>query len=94
VGTEGGESGYFDVSEHPEIGFRALMVDTSVIVGPVRLAEGYSLFRVLGKRSTTRALTVFDTLRGNIQRRLLIEKRKEVLEPLRRRAGPRAAGGD
>ncbi len=78
--TKGGESGYFDVSEHPEIGFRALMADTSALVGPIRLAEGFSVFKVLGKRSTTRALTAFDTLKGNIQSRLLSQKRKEVLD--------------
>ena len=75
-----GESGYFDASEHPELGFHALMADTSKMSGPVRLTEGYSIFRVLGKRSTKRALTGFDTLRANIERRLLTEKRKEAME--------------
>jgi peptidyl-prolyl cis-trans isomerase C len=76
----GGESGFFDVAEHPEIGFRALMADTSLLIGPVKLADGYSVFKVLGKRNSTRARTTFDTLRSNVQRRLLTEKRKEILD--------------
>jgi len=76
----GGESGFFDVADHPEIGFRALMADTSALVGPVKLAEGYSVFKVLGKRSTALARTTFDTLRANVRRRLLTEKRKEILD--------------
>jgi len=79
-GKNGGESGYFDVAEHPEIGFHALMADTSTLLGPLKLPEGFSVFRVLGKRSTKRALASFDTLRSNMQRRLLTEKRKATLD--------------
>ncbi|HCA78520.1 MAG TPA: hypothetical protein DEP53_02180 [Bacteroidetes bacterium] len=74
-----GESGLFDVSEHPEVGFRALMADTGTTVGPVNLTEGYSLFKVLARRRTKRALTAFDSLKTNIQQRLIAEKRKESL---------------
>ena len=58
----GGESGYFVVLQHPEIGFRALLADTGTLVGPVKLEEGYSLFTVLGKRRTKEAIVGFDTL--------------------------------
>lgn len=76
----GGESGYFDVAEHAEIGFAALVADTSMLVGPVKLSEGISLFRVLGKRSTKQALSTIDSLKANTRQRLLTEKRKEALD--------------
>lgn len=74
-----GESGYFRVVEHPEIGFRALDADTGKLVGPVQLPEGFSVFTVLGKRSTKEAVTSFDTLTQNVRARILTEKRKQVL---------------
>lgn len=77
--SNGGESGFFDVAEHPEIGFRALMADASMLVGPVTIPEGVSMFKVLGARSTKSARTSFDTLKMNVHRRLLTEKRKEVM---------------
>jgi parvulin-like peptidyl-prolyl isomerase len=74
----GGESGYFLVLQHPEIGFRALLANTGTLVGPVKLDEGYSLFTVLGKRRTKEAIVGFDTLCQNIRKRLLNEKRKQA----------------
>jgi hypothetical protein len=74
----GGESGYFVILQHPEIGFRALLADTGTLVGPVKLEEGYSLFTVLGKRRTKEAIVGFDTLCQNVRERLMIEKRKQT----------------
>ena len=78
----GGESGYFVILQHPEIGFRALLADTGTLVGPVKLEEGYSLFTVLGKRRTKEAIVGFDTLRQNVRERLMIEKRKQTTNHL------------
>ncbi len=77
-----GESGYFQVVQHPEIGVRALIADTGKLIGPVKLPEGYSMFMVLGKRRTKEAYTDFDTLKQNIRTRLLAEKRKQTLDRL------------
>jgi parvulin-like peptidyl-prolyl isomerase len=78
--ANGGESGYFQVLRHPELGFEALIADSGKIVGPVKLPEGYSLFTVLGKRRTKEAVVGFDTLRQNIHARLLGEKRKQTVD--------------
>jgi hypothetical protein len=78
VDKDGGESGYFVILQHPEIGFRALLADTGIIVGPIKLEEGYSLFSVLSKRRTKEAVVGFDTLCQNIRKRLIIEKRKQA----------------
>jgi len=77
-----GESGYFQVVHHPELGFRALWAETGKLVGPVKLPEGYSLFTVLGKRRTKDALVSFDTLQQNIRSRLLNEQRKQAVNRL------------
>jgi len=76
----GGESGYFVILQHPEIGFRALLADTGTLVGPVKLKDGYSLFTVLGKRRTKEAVVGFDTLCRNVRERLTIEKRKQATD--------------
>ncbi len=51
---KGGESGYFNVGARPPLGFAALWTDSGSIGGPVELPEGFSLFRVLGKRVAVR----------------------------------------
>lgn len=48
--ARGGESGFFRVDSIPELGVRALVMDAGRVGGPLRLAEGYSVFEVLGKR--------------------------------------------
>ena len=72
---KGGESGYFVVADRPEIGFRAMMSDTGQVVGPIKTGEGYSLFVVLGTRSTREASVDFATLEENVRTRLLEERR-------------------
>jgi hypothetical protein len=49
-GARGGESGYFAVEQHPEIGIAAIFSDSGSLVGPLSTSEGLSVFRVLGRR--------------------------------------------
>ncbi|HTY59083.1 MAG TPA: peptidylprolyl isomerase, partial [Bacteroidota bacterium] len=76
----GGVSEYFHVGSFPELGVRALLADSGQLVGPVGVAGGYSLFRVLGKHlprgdsavtvdSLRRALHEY--IRSDIRRRSL-----------------------
>ncbi|RPI03747.1 MAG: hypothetical protein EHM64_11835 [Ignavibacteriae bacterium] len=78
--TNGGESGYFLVRQHPDIGFHALCADTGTLVGPLHLTEGYSVFKLIGKRRMKEAGADFDTLRQNIKAWLLTEQRKQVMD--------------
>ena len=76
----GGESGFFPVSEHPVIGFRALEADTGGIIGPLRTPEGYSLFTVLGRRKIPGGnVPAFDSLKAQIGQGLLTGKEQEQL---------------
>jgi hypothetical protein len=56
----GGRSGFFPVSRHPELGFTALLSPPGSLLGPLRLPEGVSVFRVLGKRIAPDSLQVRD----------------------------------
>lgn len=78
--ARGGESGFFPVIEHPEIGFRALLADSGQRVGPLSTEEGFSLLTLLGKRRTKEALTEFDSLKHNIALRLYAEKQKDAVD--------------
>jgi parvulin-like peptidyl-prolyl isomerase len=76
----GGESGFFTVDRHPEIGFRALEADTGKLVGPLNLNEGYSIFMVLGKRRAKNAAVNFNTLAASVRTRLLKEKQQHTTD--------------
>ena len=76
----GGESGFFPIINHPEIGFNALLEDTGKLVGPVQTPEGYSVFIVLGKRQKGENFISFEILKKNIYDRLLKEKQKQTID--------------
>ena len=60
----GGESLWFRVSGFPDLGFRAMEADSGSLVGPLRVRNGYSLFRVLGKRRVAGdSLIAYDSLK-------------------------------
>jgi hypothetical protein len=76
----GGTSGYFPVLRHPDIGFRALLADTGRVIGPIHTAEGYSVYRVLGKRVVKGAEPDIDAFTKNIRTRLSEQKEKESID--------------
>ena len=79
--ARGGESGFFHVRSFPELGVRALLADSGQLVGPVGLAGGYTLFRVLGKRvpEGNSGVTV-DSLRRALHDAIRSEKRQKGLD--------------
>jgi parvulin-like peptidyl-prolyl isomerase len=79
--TTGGESGYFNVGVRPALGFAALWTDSGSIGGPVKLPEGYSLFRVLGKRFAVRdSVPSPDSLNVLARRAVRAERQRRVVE--------------
>ena len=79
--ARGGESGFFHVRSFPELGVRALLADSGQLVGPVGLAGGYTLFRVLGKRlpAGDSAVTV-DSLGRALRDVIRSEKRQRSMD--------------
>lgn len=77
----GGESLWFRVSGFPDIGFRALAADSGQLVGPLKLKNGYSLFRVLGKRhAPADSMIRFDSLRALVHERVKSEKMHRLID--------------
>jgi hypothetical protein len=78
---KGGESGYFNVGAQPALGFTALWTDSGSIGGPVRLPEGFSLFRLLGKRVAVRdSVPSPDSLRALARSAVWAERQRRVVE--------------
>ena len=78
---KGGESGYFNVGAQPALGFAALWTDSGSIGGPVKLPEGFSLFRLLGKRVAVRdSVPSADSLKVLARRALWGERQRRVVE--------------
>ena len=79
--AKGGESGYFNVGIKPALGFAALWTDSGSIGGPVKLREGYSLFRVMGKRVAVRdSVPSPDSLKVLARRAVWAERQRRVVE--------------
>lgn len=75
-----GESGFFPVRKHPEIGFRAMEVDSGALVGPVKVTDGYSTFVVLGKRRLkTEGVMSYDSLRTLVRGDLYARKAQRLV---------------
>jgi hypothetical protein len=76
----GGESGYFLVSEHPAIGIAALQRDIGEIVGPINLPEGYSIFKILGKRKRALDVPAVEEVMAHAREELFAIKRQRILD--------------
>ncbi|HEY6867022.1 MAG TPA: hypothetical protein VI792_07185, partial [Candidatus Eisenbacteria bacterium] len=73
--SRGGRSGFFAVERHPRLGYAALLTPADSLCGPIRVEDGPTVFRVLGKRLRP------DSLAG----RALLERAREEAT-VRRRA--------
>ena len=71
----GGEFGFFPVTAHGEIGRQAAKMKVGDIYGPLKLAEGYSIFKLIGKReAATPTAKTYDEVKGSIKEDLLYQK--------------------
>jgi hypothetical protein len=79
----GGISGFFRVDSLPELGITALVTDSGRIAGPLRLAEGHSIFEVIGKRrvpgDTTANIPPVDSILSYGRRMLRAERQMQVV---------------
>ncbi len=78
--ARGGESGFFSITEHGDLGYYASSADTGEIIGPLRIKEGLTIFRMLEKRQHLDSLKQdFNQVKKTVAAKLLSEKRKQVL---------------
>ncbi len=75
-----GVSQFIPLTKYPDITLRAIIADTGTIVGPVKTNEGYSLFKVLGKRSIGGInMPTADSIPINIRNNLVEKKRNRLM---------------
>jgi hypothetical protein len=68
------------LNRYPEISCPAFLADTGSIVGPIKTKEGYSFFKVLGKRGGNNGnFPTADSIGINIRNNLLGKKRNAVI---------------
>ncbi len=76
----GGVSEYMTLRVHPELTHRTFLADTGAIVGPVQVANGYSLFKVLEKRTTNvKEYPAVDSVIAAIKSNLTALKRRRAM---------------
>ncbi len=63
-----GRSGWFAIPRHLELGYLAMLSPRDSLVGPIHLPEGWSNFRVLGKRLGADSLRARESLERERQR--------------------------
>ncbi len=72
----GGVSQFIPLNRHSDISCRAFLADTGTMVGPLKTDEGYSLFKVLGKKNNGDVnIPSTDSVIINIKNNLLGRKR-------------------
>ncbi len=77
----GGESGFFSITEHGDLGFYASSADSGQIVGPLRIKEGITIFRMLEKRQHLDSNKQnFAQVKRSVAERLLKQKRQQTLD--------------
>lgn len=78
--ARGGESGFFSITEHGDLGFYASSADTGEIIGPLRIKEGITIFKMLEKRQSLDSVKQdFNQAIKAAAVKLLNERRKRVL---------------
>lgn len=75
IRDKGGEFGYFNITQHGEIGRIASQLNINDIYGPVKLDEGYSIFQILDKKDDTTSYTMsFNEVKEQLIEKLTLAK--------------------
>lgn len=73
--NKGGEFGYFNITQHGEIGRIASQLKINDIYGPLKLEEGYSIFQVLDKKDDTTSYTMsFNEVKDQLIEKITLAK--------------------
>lgn len=72
---KGGVFGYFNITQHGEIGRIASQLKINDIYGPVKLDDGYSIFQVLDKKDDTTSYSMsFDEVKAQLIEKITLSK--------------------
>lgn len=73
--NNGGEFGFFPVTMYGDIGSIAAQMNIGEIYGPIKLSEGYSVFKLIDKRENSVDTSMsFDESKENIRKNLAYKK--------------------
>lgn len=79
--ARGGESGYFPITEHGDLGYYASSADSGQLIGPLKMREGFSLFTLLGKHEyRDSSKQSFELVTKQIETKLRREKSIRALD--------------
>ena len=81
VKKNNGEFGYYPVSEYGEIGKIASNMEVGDVYGPLQIENGYSLFKVIGKKQDSLSIEI-DDIDPDLNLKIKYEKLKNDLEEL------------
>ncbi len=72
---KGGEFGYFNITQHGEIGRIASQMNVGDVYGPLRTDDGYSIFKVIDKKEDTTSYTQsFDEVKNQLIAKITLAK--------------------
>jgi peptidyl-prolyl cis-trans isomerase C len=74
-----GEFGFFPITEHGEIGRIAADLELGEVYGPIKLDEGYSIFKLIGKREPEEKQNInFDQVKDSYVKQLKAKKLRQA----------------
>ncbi len=72
---KGGEFGYFNMTQHGEIGRIASQLNVGDVYGPLKVDDGYSIFKVIDKKEDTASYTQsFDEVKDQLIAKITLAK--------------------
>lgn len=74
-----GEFGYFPVTAHGEIGKVASQMEVGEIYGPLKVAKGYSIFKLIGKKDETEITTPYEKVEAEIMDAVKYKKLNDAI---------------
>jgi parvulin-like peptidyl-prolyl isomerase len=77
----GGEFGLFPVTLFREISEHAVNLNVGDVYGPIKIQEGYSIFKLIEKKEPVRLYREnYDTVKDQLRNDLLVRKFKDIIE--------------
>ncbi len=76
--SKGGEFGFFPVTMYGQLGKKAASMEIGEVYGPIKLSEGYSIFKLIGKKKTENGFTGnFEDSKDKLRQELIFKKLSE-----------------
>ena len=75
----GGELGFFPVTSYGEIGKIAGTMEIGEVYGPLKVPEGYSIFKLIGKKEESKIQTSFNEQKEEIKNELTYKKMNDSI---------------